>query len=233
MNQICPVCKASYPPEVKFCINDGTQLGVPVQNPFEQQPKANNSFEQQPKAHNPFEPQPNRHNPFEQQNTVNNPFESRLPLNQPYPKASLGNRFLAFLIDGLIFVALLIPSAALLIFAFIAAYGNDQSLTIILGVSGTILFLLPIAYQLFKDGMGIGQSYGKRAMQLIVIDLDTNTPCSKSKSLARNIVSALLGFFPIIGQFIEPIMVLATEDGRKLGDRAANTMVIDKNNYPI
>lgn len=221
MNQICPVCKASYPPDVKFCINDGTQLGVPINNPFEQQPK----------PHNPFEPQQKPHNPFEQQNTSNNPFQRALPPNQPYPKASLGNRFLAFLIDSLIFIGLLIPAAALFIFAFIAAYGNEESLMILLGVSGLLLFLLPLAYQLFKDGMGTGQSYGKRAMQLIVIDLDTNTPCSKSKSAARNIVSGLIGFFPVVGQFIEPIMVLATEDGRKLGDRAANTVVIDKSAY--
>lgn len=221
MNQICPVCKASYPPEVKFCTNDGTQLAAPINNPFEQQPK----------PRNPFEPQQKPHNHFEQQNTSNNPFERSLPSNQPYPKASLGNRFLAFLIDGLIFLGLLIPAAVLFVFAFISAYGHDQSSTIVLLIAGVVLFLLPLAYQLLKDGMGMGQSYGKRAMQLIVIDLDTNTPCSKSKSLARNIVSFLIGFFPVIGQFIEPIIVLAAQDGRKLGDRAANTMVIDKNHY--
>lgn len=221
MNQICPICKASYPPEVKFCINDGTQLAAPINNPFEQQPKPRNPFEQQPKTFNPFE----------QQNTGNNPFEQSLPPNQIYPKASLGNRFLAFLIDGLIFLGLLIPAAVLFFFAFISAYGHDESSAMVLFIAGVLLFLLPLAYQLLKDGMEMGQSYGKRAMKLMVIDLDTNTPCSKSKSLARNIVSILIGFFPIIGQFIEPIIVLAAPDGRKLGDRAANTMVIDKNHY--
>jgi len=41
----------------------------------------------------------------------------------------------------------------------------------------------------------------------------------------------LVAIIPFVGWLIEPNMVLATEDGRKLGDKAANTQVIDKNNF--
>lgn len=221
MNNVCPVCKTSYPPDVQFCINDGTKLGVPINNPFEQKPKL---------EANPFSPP--AYNPFESQSDRTNPFTKPLPVGQPYPKASLGNRFLAALIDGLIIIGLLIPGGALLIFAFIAAYGSDEGLAITLGVIGVLAVLcLPIAYMLFKDGFGQGQSYGKKALGLVVVDLDTYMPCGKAKSLARNIVSTLVGMFPLVGQFVEPIMVIATEDGRKLGDRAANTMVVDSVTY--
>lgn len=199
MNNICPVCNTSYPDDVKFCINDGTVLTTtPTPQPTD--------------------------NPL----AVNNPFEPKRTTHMGYAKADMGNRFLAALLDGLIVLALAIPGCIFFFLAFMAAYGREDSLTILFGLLGLLLILLPIAYQLLKDGFGQGQSYGKRALKLVVIDLETNKPINKSKSLVRNIVSCLLGLVPIVGNFIEPIMVLATEDGRKLGDRAANTMVIDK-----
>ncbi|SMC53772.1 RDD family protein [Pedobacter nyackensis] len=201
MNNLCPICKNSYPPDVKFCINDGARLvatDIPIQATT-----------------------PQTHNPFERQSQV----------GQPYYKASLGNRFLALLLDSLIFAGLAIPAAVVLVFAFIAAYGNEEELTIFLCILGGILTLVPIAFQLVKDGFGKGQSPGKKALKLMVIDLDTNMPCNKTKSFLRNLTILVLGIVPFVGGLIEPIMVFATKDGRRLGDRAANTMVIEKSDY--
>ncbi|WP_316810996.1 RDD family protein [Pedobacter heparinus] len=202
MNNLCPLCKTSYPQNVKFCINDGARL-IEADTPQ------------------------NVENPM----GINNPFESKPITNLGYVKADLGNRFLAALLDALICFALAIPGTTLLVFAFIAAYGNEETLMFTLGIIGALLFFIPIAYQLLKDGFGQGQSYGKKALKLLVIDLETNRPITKSKSFLRNIVSLLLGIVPLIGNFIEPVMILATDDGRKLGDRAANTMVIDRKSY--
>lgn len=201
MRNLCPICKTSYPSDVKFCVNDGTRL-VTEDQPAEQTG---------PQIYNPFEP--------------------KQELGLPYYKASVGNRFLALLLDSLIFTALLIPGAIALVGAFIAAYGNDEELAIGLCILGVILIFVPLGFQLFKDGFGQGQSPGKKALKLMVIDLDTNTPCTKQKSFLRNVILLLAGLVPIIGSFIEPIMVLATKDGRRLGDRAANTMVIEKSQY--
>jgi len=201
MNNLCPICKTSYPPDVKFCINDGARLVA-----------AGNSTEQtEPKIHNPFERSPQ--------------------VDLPYFKASIGNRFLATLLDGLIVTALTIPAAIALVGAFIAAYGSEEELTITLGIVGLILALIPLAFQMLKDGFGQGQSPGKKVMKLMVIDLDTNMPCTKQKSFLRNIILLLMALVPVVGSLIEPIMVLATKDGRRLGDRAANTMVIEKSDY--
>ena len=38
----------------------------------------------------------------------------------------------------------------------------------------------------------------------------------------------LLLIIPFVGWLIEPIMILASDDGRKLSDKGANTQVIDK-----
>jgi len=201
MNNLCPICKNSYPPDAKFCINDGARLiaaDIPTQ---------------------PTEPQ--THNPFERQSQV----------GQPYYKASLGNRFLALLLDSLIFAGLAIPALVVLVFAFITAYGNEEELAIALCVLGGLLTLVPIGFQLLKDGFGKGQSPGKKALKLMVIDLDTNMPCNKTKSFLRNLIILLLSIIPFVGGLIEPLMVFTDKDGRRLGDRAANTMVIEKSDY--
>jgi len=201
MNHLCPICKTSYPSDVKFCINDGARLIA-----------TNSSAEQtEPQVHNPFERQPQ--------------------VGQAYYKASIGNRFVAALLDGLIFLALTIPALGMFLFAFITAYGNKEEQAMVICFIGVLLFLIPLAFQMFKDGFGMGQSPGKKAMKLMVIDLETNMPCTKQKSFLRNIIMMLMGIVPIVGGFIEPIMVLATEDGRRLGDRAASTMVIEKSDY--
>lgn len=217
MNKICPLCKNTYPPDVKFCINDGARLVAADDSATPNEPQVRNPFE--PQMRNPFEPQ------------KNTPFEHQAQPGQTYYKAQIGNRLVAALLDGLIFVGLTIPPFAAFLFAFISAYGNEVEAAIALGVLGLIITALPLGFQLAKDGFGKGQSPGKKVMKLIVIDLDTNMPCNKQKSCLRNLIGLLLGLVPLVGSFIEPIMVLVTDDGRRLGDRAANTMVIDKNQY--
>jgi uncharacterized RDD family membrane protein YckC len=96
---------------------------------------------------------------------------------------------------------------------------------------GIFFYLLPLAYSLIKDGLGQGQSWGKRNMYLMVVDVNDNRPCSIGQSMGRNIISTLLCLVPFIGWLVEPIMVLATADGRKLGDMAACTQVIHLDQY--
>ncbi|NQT35606.1 RDD family protein, partial [bacterium] len=81
-----------------------------------------------------------------------------------------------------------------------------------------------------KDGLGNGQSWGKRAVGLMVVQLIDDTPCTKLKSSLRGLVTMLLGAVPF-GSFVEPIMVIATKDGRRLADMAAETKVIHIENY--
>lgn len=203
MNRLCPVCKTSYPSDVNFCTKDGTQLVANADNPATEQ--------------------------FNQ--SINNPFERKAAVEGSYIKASIGNRVAAALIDCLILIGVSIPAAAVLLFAFFSALGNQEELTIVLCIAGALLSLVPLAFLLLKDGYRNGQSPGKKSMKLVVIDLESNMPCSKQQSCIRNVIFMLLGIVPFIGNLIEPIMVFATNDGRRLGDRAAKTMVIDKTDY--
>ncbi|MFU8795657.1 MAG: RDD family protein, partial [Dethiobacteria bacterium] len=121
-----------------------------------------------------------------------------------YPKASVGIRILAFIIDSLIGgipVAILVPLGLIPFFTVVRSYDYYGSayqsapnvvmiifmvLAIIIG-GGWSLF-----YFLFRDGFGAGQSWGKKICGLMVVNLDDNSPCNKRKSFVRNIFAWII-----------------------------------------
>lgn len=151
--------------------------------------------------------------------------------DQGYPKSSSGSRFVAALLDGLLTVGMAIPAFFLFFWGLGVSESyrsSERSMAPMLFLLAVVFYLVPLGYNFIKDGLGKGQSFGKRAVDLMVVNLDNNTPCSTGKSFVRNLISTLVSAIPFIGWLIEPVMVLATDDGRKLGDKAANTQVIDK-----
>jgi uncharacterized RDD family membrane protein YckC len=75
------------------------------------------------------------------------------------------------------------------------------------------------AYFLLADALPGGQSLGKRAMKIAVVDAFSGVPCRWYQSLGRN----LLGFLGIIDWAF-----IFGETKQRLGDLLANTIVIDK-----
>lgn len=139
--------------------------------------------------------------------------------SQVYPKASSGARFVAMLLDSLICTIAWLP--------MLIAIGTDEGFFYFIG---TITGIWGIWYNFTKDGRPNGQSIGKKAMGLMVVNLNTNLPCSKGTSAIR----LLLWLVPYIGGFIyliDCIMVLASDNGRRVGDHVANTQVIAASNY--
>ncbi|MTI68803.1 MAG: RDD family protein [Firmicutes bacterium] len=157
-----------------------------------------------------------------------------------YPKASLSKRILAALIDWGISVVGLIPGLLILFFVIVNngmynnyyTYSSDFPVMFVVSVFLIILgFLWRTIYVFIKDGFTNGQSIGKRALGLMVIDLKDNTPCTKGESAIRRLIMVLLNFVPIIGWLVEPILIIANEKGRRLGDMAASTQVINIEHY--
>lgn len=170
-----------------------------------------------------------------------------LPKSPVYTKAPLFRRFVASFIDGMIFgipyfigvILLVMVYPEILVKAYPSIFADfptepviydpdDRTKAILIGL---VLLLIGLFYDLMKDGFGRGQSWGKRAMDLMVVDLKTNKPCTKNKSLVRNLILIGLNLVPYIGWLIEPIAVLADDDGRRLGDKAAGVMVIQTSEY--
>jgi uncharacterized RDD family membrane protein YckC len=120
------------------------------------------------------------------------------------PLADLGQRFAGQLIDGLIAYGPLI----------LAVGGGEQAFAKAIS-SPALLFV--VVYILFADGLKKGQSLGKRAMGTAVVDATYGTPCTFWKSFVRNICM-FLGIFDAVFIF--------GKKRQRLGDRAANTIVI-------
>lgn len=144
-----------------------------------------------------------------------------------YPKARLGARFLAYILDALIAV---VPPAFVIAFVVaLTARRNGNSPLILVAI------LLGVAWWLYysfaKDGWTGGQSLGKRATDLMVVDVRTNQPCTVGQSALRALILLVLNFIGGLGWLIEAIIVLASENGRRLGDLAAGTQVIDTSAY--
>ena len=154
-----------------------------------------------------------------------------MPGTQPMPetqpgalkKADLGKRIVAAIIDAVLaFVVGLIP--------FIGG-------------------LVGAAYWLVRDGLELdfmdGRSIGKKVMKLRPVTLD-GTPMDIMASVKRNWMFALGGvaqlliwtivgiilaipliFVAFLFFILEFILVLTDSEGRRIGDKIANTMVIE------
>jgi uncharacterized RDD family membrane protein YckC len=134
------------------------------------------------------------------------------------PKADLAKRLIAALIDGV--------------------------LASVVGVIPVIGALVGAAYMLVRDGLELdfmhGRSIGKHLMKLRPIRLD-GQPMDIMTSVKRNIPFAIgpaIMIIPILGWIIGPVialiigvieivLVLTDRDGRRLGDKFAETKVIE------
>lgn len=83
---------------------------------------------------------------------------------------------------------------------------------------GILGFLLAALYLLLADGLPGGQSVGKRALDIAVIDQNTRQPCTLGQSFLRNFLSMALGG-------IDAIFIFGQKHQR-LGDIAAKTLVV-------
>ncbi|GAB2525719.1 RDD family protein [Rufibacter soli] len=128
-----------------------------------------------------------------------------------YAIASIGDRILAYLVDGAIYLGWMI------VFGLANVY---------LGLSGVwfILALLPIMfYHLLCEIFLNGQSLGKRAIDLKVVKLSGHAP-SVSDYLLRWVFRLL--DITLFSGFIAIITIAVNNKGQRLGDIAAGTSVI-------
>jgi uncharacterized RDD family membrane protein YckC len=143
-----------------------------------------------------------------------------------YPKGRLGARFLAYIIDVLVAtVPAIIVSGIGFVMTPRRGFSPLAGVAVLLGMAWVVY------YSFTKDGWRGGQSVGKRAVDLMVVDVKTNQPCTIGESALRALILFLLNLIPGLGWLIEPIVAIASENGRRLGDLAAGTQVIDTSAY--
>lgn len=143
-------------------------------------------------------------------------------MSQQTQKVDLVPRFLAALIDGLIgSIPLVIP--------------------IIGAIIGTAYMLTKdaIMYEITKDEQWRNKSIGKKLLR-IEVRPEQSDQVDWATSIKRNIplsLGTIIGIVPLIGLILGPIisillaiieivLMLSSPEGKRLGDRIANTMVI-------
>ena len=122
----------------------------------------------------------------------------------PYVKADVKKRLFAATIDGLMVVT-----------ACVLYWNSDVVLYLAAGS----------AYLLFRDALK-GQSIGKFLLGLVVISLETGRPSSLAGSVRRNALLLLPGA-NIVAIFLEAGTVIRDPQGQRLGDRLAQTQVVE------
>jgi uncharacterized RDD family membrane protein YckC len=125
-------------------------------------------------------------------------------LASPYAKADVGRRIAAGAIDGLLVVTC------------VGFYTDLQS---------PLFLAAGAAYLLLRDGVG-GQSVGKFLFSLTVIRLTSGRPCNFSGSAQRNLVFLIPGA-NIVAVFLEALTIRRDPLGQRLGDRIAQTQVVE------
>lgn len=145
---------------------------------------------------------------------------------QVYTKAGLGARLGAYIVDRIIGMG---PAIVAAIISFFFKLSPPSAAIAFLNLLGTGVWA--VYYGLLKDSRNGGQSIGKAMFGLMVVNVDTNEPCSGGESATRAIVGGLVGVVPIVGWLIEPIVATVRDDGRRLGDQAADTQVIAAAQY--
>ena len=90
-------------------------------------------------------------------------------------------------------------------------------------------FLLEWLYPVFFEVVSAGATPGKRAMGLIVLN-DDGTPVRWPASLTRNLLRAI-DFLPFM-YFVGFCSMVANRDFKRLGDLAANTLVVYRDENP-
>lgn len=161
--------------------------------------------------------------------------------NYEYPKAGVGMRILAYLIDGIISILPMIIFLPIAVIPFIryvevqSHYGGPYAAGPGAGMIILLIFAIIVGggwslfYFLFRDGFGEGQSWGKKICGLMVVNLNNNQPCDKGKSFLRNIVLWVLNALAL--SIVELIVLLVNDKGHRLGDMVGTTQVIEVVHY--
>ena len=161
---------------------------------------------------------------------VKDQFSDQLNIETPelvaieMPIAGIGSRFVALVVDYLIwtaaFIALFIVAAVVLpaLHAFADVSGNWA-----VGIFFLIVFLLQWGYFTLFEAFGNGRTPGKRVMKIHVIHR-SGRAISFVESLARNLVRAIdyLPSFYVAGV----VTMFLNRQNQRLGDMVAGTLVV-------
>ena len=129
------------------------------------------------------------------------------------PRASFGRRLVAYLIDYVIFLVVY--------FIFFAI--GDQALATI------VALLFGLAYFTFFEGGASGQTLGKRALGIRVVDFSTGGPIGYGRGAVRYLGRIVSGIVCLLGY----LWMLWDKEKQTWHDKIATTVVVPVEFYPV
>jgi uncharacterized RDD family membrane protein YckC len=141
------------------------------------------------------------------------------------PLAGIGSRFIALLVDTLIWLAgLLVLIVILVLFPLNIAAFSEKSAEWALAIIIFLLFLLNWGYFTLFEAFWNGRTPGKRVARIRVIQRSGRS-IGLLESMARNLVRYIdLQPFPLYA--VGVIAIFCTRQHQRLGDLAAGTLVV-------
>ena len=124
------------------------------------------------------------------------------------------------------FVAVVVDTVLLFIVGWVlaAATGNTTSAGDSMdGGPAFLLFAIWILYYILMEAY-VGGTVGKLVLGMRVVKVD-GSPCDIQSSLIRNVLRIIYGLFVYL---VGAILVWTSDKRQRLGDRAANTVVVSK-----
>jgi uncharacterized RDD family membrane protein YckC len=140
--------------------------------------------------------------------------------HQSGPRAGFWARFAALFIDSI--VVAIIP----LVVIGIGAASSSRGL---LAFGYVLYFLGYIAYFVYFEGGPTGQTPGKRALGIRIIDFNTAGPIGYGRAFIRLIGRIISGFFCYLGYF----WMLWDKEKQCWQDKMANDVVVPVQYYPV
>lgn len=134
------------------------------------------------------------------------------PAGPTGPRASFGQRLGAYLIDVIIIVVVVLALYAIL---KVAGY--------VIGIA------LSIAYFIYFEGSDSGQTFGKRALGIRVVDYSTGGPLGYGKSFLRYIGRIASGAICYLGYF----WMLWDKERQTWHDKLIKDVVVPTSAYPV
>ncbi len=200
----CPNCGKKSEEDDNFCISCGEDL------------RAHKNLQGSIKSIQSYENQiDNTHYSYSGRSIENNEIQL----------ASLESRIGAYLIDMLVIFALIVLAVSIMA-SIQPMYVSDESSGLILNLVYLLIFF---GYFILLEGpLGKGKTVGKRALKLRVVRKDDHDKIGYGASFGRNILRIIdaLPFLYIIGM----IVIHDSDLNQRVGDRAAETIVITENN---
>jgi uncharacterized RDD family membrane protein YckC len=148
------------------------------------------------------------------------------PPTHSTPRGPTGPRAGFWVRVGALIIDLLIVGGVGIVLVIIGAAAGSSALEVI----GWLIFVLgSIAYDIYFHGKPAGQTVGKRALGIRVIDFSTGGPIGYGRAALRYVGRFISGTFCYLGY----LWMLWDKEKQTWHDKMANDVVVPTSAYPV